>query len=257
MWRRNYQALPQDKSEEDFTNSESSLDSVPPVVLSNRTKALLRYGFFIIAVCTVFDALLLLVLGYRYAKATWYPLDPDKLETPSTYINFDLSTATARRQTRNLPAMARVFLAPYGTVPYNDRHLLVEPGISTFLQFRALDYGLEECKLTLEVPEYGAKNMHIARVGTPIDVWSLEVDGKVDLLKLSYNTLPRRVEKVGTFTPRYNSTESLPSFACTSGTYHAFLLTCSEGARKEDCWMDVTSVGEDNIGLYLEQHQTI
>ena len=134
---------------------------------------------------------------------------------------------------------------------------------------------MENCSLALSLPEYGSEAMEIARVGSTIDVWSLAVDGKVDLQRLTYRTLPRRVEKVGSFTPKYNTTEQLPSFACESGTYHAFLLSCPQGARKEDCWVDVTSIKEKPIGawmipslgicgltsitpgLYLVQYQTI
>jgi len=78
--------------------------------------------------------------------------------------------------------------------------------------------------------------MEIARVGSTIDVRSLAVDAKVDLRGLSYRTLPRRIDKVGSFTPRCNTTEQLPSFTCESGTYPTFLLACPQGARKEDCW---------------------
>jgi hypothetical protein len=152
--------------------------------------------------------------------------------------------------------------------------------MSTFVQFRALDYGMESCSLVLRIPEYGSDGaMEIAHVGSTIDVWSLGVNSssKVDLLKLSYSTLPRRVSKVGSFTPRYNATERLPSFACESGTYHAFLLTCPEGAGKEDCWVDVISTKEELVGkcrrsvssrlvahiraalvgVFMEQRQTI
>ena len=107
---------------------------------------------------------------------------------------------------------------------------------------------MENCSLALRIPEYGSDAMEIARVGSSIDVWSLAVDAKVDLLRLSHRTLPRRVHKVGTFTPRYNTTEQLPSFTCKSGTYHAFLLACPQGTRKEDCWVDVTSTKEELIG---------
>jgi len=239
----------------------------------------LYFGFVIIAVCTALDCVLLVALGYRYARSVWYPADPAKLETPSTYINFDLLYRNGTKTNSQFPpiqglprALAQVsaaepdkvypqwpvsFLAPYGTVPYNDRRLLVEPEISTFVQFRALDYGMENCSLALRIPEYGSEAMEITRIGSTIDVWSLAVDAKVDLRRLSYGTLPRRVDKVGTFTPRYNTTEQLPSFACESGTYHAFLLACPLGARKEDCWVDVTSIKEKPIGLYLAQYQTI
>ena len=62
------------------------------------------------------------------------------------------------------------------------------------------------------------------------------MDRKVDLWRLSFNTLPRRISKIGTFTPRYNNrTERLPGFRCESGTYHAFLQACPRGAAGKDC----------------------
>ncbi|KAH9014621.1 hypothetical protein EDB83DRAFT_2271785 [Lactarius deliciosus] len=307
MWRRSYQ---QDKSEDDLNDAErqyvsilfaygtpSYPDCTRPIVPGNKSKKLLYFGFVIIVVCSVLDSVLLLSLGYRYARSVWYPADPAKLETPSTYINFDLLYRNGTKANHRFPkiqglprALAQVsaaepdrvypqwpvsFMAAYGTIPYNDRHLLVEPEISTFVQFRALDYGMENCSLALRIPEHGSDAMEIARVGSTIDVWSLAVDAKVDLQTLSHRTLPRRVGKVGSFTPRYNTTEQLPSFACESGTYHAFLLACPQGARREDCSVDVTSIKEKPVGacmishpdqcgltatttgLYLVQHQTV
>ena len=110
---------------------------------------------------------------------------------------------------------------------------------------------MENCSLALHIPEYGSEAMEITRVGSAIDVWSLAVVDKVDLQTLSYRTLPRRIDKVGSFTPRYNATEQLPSFACESGTYYAFLLACPRGARKDDCWVDVTSTKQKSIGAWV------
>jgi len=275
MWRRNYQPLFQDKSE-GYLNDAERWD---PILRSNRVRKLLHFGFVIIAVCTALDSVLLVSLGFRYARSVLFPADPAKLETPNTYINFDLLYRNGTKTNSQFPpiqglprALAQVsaaepdkvypqwpvsFLAAYGTVPYNDRRLLVDPEISTFVQFRALDYGMENCSLALHIPEYGSEAMEITRVGSAIDVWSLAVDGKVDLQTLSYRTLPRRIDKVGSFTPRYNATERLPSFACESGTYYAFLLACPQEVRKEDCWVDVTSTKEKPVGLYLVQEQTI
>jgi hypothetical protein len=112
----------------------------------------LRYGFFIIAACTALDSVLVLALGYRYAKVVLFPVDPAKLETPSTYINFDLLYRNGTKTSSRFPpiqalprALAQVstrepdkvypqwpvsFLAPYGSVPHNDRHLLVDPEVN-------------------------------------------------------------------------------------------------------------------------------
>jgi hypothetical protein len=163
MWRRNYQPPPQDKSD----GYPNDAERWHPIVRSNRAKTLLLFGFVIIAVsaATAIDSVLIISLGFRYARYVWYPSSPAKLETPRTLT---CSIATEPRRVRrspqfNLPrALAQVssaepdkvypqwpvsYLAAYGTVPYNDRRLLVEPEISSFVQFRALDYGTENCSL--------------------------------------------------------------------------------------------------------------
>ena len=108
---------------------------------------------------------------------------------------------------------------------------------------------MENCSLVLRIPEHGSDGaMEMAHIGSTFDVWSLAVNAKVDLLKLSYNVLPGRIAMVGRFTATYNATEQLPTFACESGTYYAFLFTCPEGARKEECWVDLTSTKEELVG---------
>ena len=115
-------------------------------------KALLRCGLFVIAICTALDSILFLALGYRYARSLLFHIDPTQLETPSTYINFDLLYLNGSKTDSRFPtiqalprALAQVssrepdkiypqwpvsFLAPYGTVPYNDRRLLVDSEVS-------------------------------------------------------------------------------------------------------------------------------
>jgi hypothetical protein len=114
-------------------------------------RKLLFCGFITIAICTALDSILLLALGYGYVKAILSPVDPAKLEAPSTYINFDLlyrngtktnsrfppiqalprslAQVSAREPDKVYPQWPVSFLAPYGSVPYNDRHLLVDPEV--------------------------------------------------------------------------------------------------------------------------------
>ncbi|KAH8991864.1 hypothetical protein EDB86DRAFT_2830606 [Lactarius hatsudake] len=58
------------------------------------------------------------------------------------------------------------------------------------------------------------------------------------------------IDKASSLTPRCNTTELLPSSICESGTYHGFLLACPQGARKEDCWMEVVGTKEKPIGVW-------
>jgi hypothetical protein len=101
------------------------------------------------------DCILFVALGYRYAKIVLFPLDPAKLEAPSTYINFDLLYRNGTKTNSQFPpiralprALAQVsstepdrvypqwpvsFLAPYGSVPQNDRRLLVDPEVNLII----------------------------------------------------------------------------------------------------------------------------
>lgn len=72
--------------------------------------------------------------------------------------------------------------------------------------------------------------MEIAR----FDVWFAAVGNNVDPQRVSYRTLPHRINEVGTFKPRYNTTQQPLSFTRESGIYHAFLLAYPQGTRKED-----------------------
>ena len=121
------------------------------VALNNRTKTFLHFGLVVIAICTALDSFLLVSLGYRYARSLWYPADPANLETPSTYINFDLLYRNGTKTNFQFPpiqalprALAQVsaaepdkvypqwplsYLAAYGAVPYNDRRLQVQPEV--------------------------------------------------------------------------------------------------------------------------------
>ncbi|KAN0129149.1 hypothetical protein V8E53_013020 [Lactarius tabidus] len=253
MWRRNYQPLPQDKSEEHINDAEHW----DPVVRSNRAKTILLFGFVIIALCTALDIVLLISLGFSYAQSVWYPTDPAQLDTPSTYIKYDLLYRNGTKTNSKFPPLQGLPRALAQVSFAEPDKIFPQWPISIVVQFRVVDYGMENCGLVLRILEFGSEAMEIACVGSTIDVWSLAVDAKVELQTLSNRTLPRRIDRVGSFMPRYNTTEQLLNFTCESGTYHASLLACPQGVRKEDCWVDVTSTKEKPIGLYLVQHQTI
>jgi hypothetical protein len=70
----------------------------------------------------------------------------------------------------------------------------------------------------------------------------LAVGAQVDLQRLSDKTLPRRID---------DTTGQLPYLRCKWGTYRAFLLTCRQGAHKEDSWLDVMSTNEKLNGMWI------
>jgi hypothetical protein len=112
----------------------------------NRLRTLLHFGFVIITVCMAL--VLLISLCSRDAWSVQFPTDLTKLETPRTYINCDLlyrqflpiqdiSRVLAQEspaEPDNVYAQYSVsFSQAYGTVPYNDRCLLIEPKVGVIL----------------------------------------------------------------------------------------------------------------------------
>lgn len=64
---------------------------------------------------------------------------------------------------------------------------------------------------------------------------------KVDLPKLSF---PRRIDKVGSFTPRYNTTEQLPSSQASWGHIMRSCGPAHKGRARKNYWVDVTNTKE-------------
>jgi hypothetical protein len=74
-------------SQRKYLNDTESWD--PSTILFYFLVLLLHYAFVVIAVYMVLDSVVLIIsLGFRYARSVQFPADPAKLETPSTYINF-------------------------------------------------------------------------------------------------------------------------------------------------------------------------
>ena len=158
------------------------------------------------------DSVLLISLGFRHefpaiqrnwkqARTSKLTYCIDLLYRNGTKMNTrfspiqDLPRALAHGSTAEpdtvYPQWPMSFLTAYGTVPYNDRRLLVAPEgplvitatqINTLIQFCVLDYRMENCSLALHIPEYGSEAMmEITRVGSStIYVWSLALDDEVE-----------------------------------------------------------------------------
>ncbi|KAG6884644.1 hypothetical protein C0993_009325 [Termitomyces sp. T159_Od127] len=65
--------------------------------------------------------------------------------------------------------------------------------ISTILQFRAIDYGMEICELHIDLPQSSAAAERVEA----ISVYRLESSSPLDVRSLSYRTRPRRLGRLG------------------------------------------------------------
>ncbi|PBK87115.1 hypothetical protein ARMGADRAFT_972197 [Armillaria gallica] len=176
----------------------------------------------------------------RHESSTYAPV----LNLPRVMIQVDSSTSNIV-----IPPWRDTYLSEYGTIQYNHRRLLVSPEVSALAQFHVVDFGMESCSMSLNVPvemDTGSGNH------TVLDVWKVEEKGKLNVQSLSWNTKPSRLFLVGSFTLPAPTIQQLPKFECQSGSLQTFEVSC-----RGDCFMETVTDKRDAIGLYLEQYQTL
>lgn len=101
------------------------------------------------------------------------------------------------------------------------------------MQFPVMDYGMENCSIVLIVPSESVpsgEDEAIVAFGpgfsVELDAWSLDTHKKLDYKRLSWNTKPRRVGHLGTFTLSYGHSQELPGFHCSSGSFQTIEISC-------------------------------
>ncbi|PIL34499.1 hypothetical protein GSI_03276 [Ganoderma sinense ZZ0214-1] len=155
----------------------------------------------------------------------------------------------------------------WGTVSPNERRLHVTPEVHTIAQFRAIDFGMEDCHLVLTIPpatdesghantqlEAGASfSMHLQ---SHLDVFRLETDAPIDPAALTYRTRPRVAEKVATVHAHAISEGgevAIYRFPCARASLHTFEVACTEGFPEclVDAWSSQnTTLGKSVPGLW-------
>lgn len=113
------------------------------------------------------------------------------------------------------------------------------------MQFRVLDYGMENCALILHLPEHPSNFSSVAisnSEGPPpkIEVWKLSTENRLIPKDVSWNTKPRRINHVGIFEANQGRKIELSTFSCRSGSYQTFELSCTEYPT---CEIDATTQG--------------
>ncbi|KAE9388897.1 hypothetical protein BT96DRAFT_890310 [Gymnopus androsaceus JB14] len=241
---------------------------------------LIYWSSILIVLCTVFDGVLLSILAYRYSFVLNVPSLPatKPLERVSTYINFDrlyknqsimssprgpiisLTRSQAHVSSADpikvFPQSTASWMTYVGTVPVSDRRLWANSNMATIMQSRVLDYGMESCRLTISIPHMNDTALISSELdinGSRLEVWTLSTDARLDVGALSWNTKPVRSKYLGSIRLAYGETHQLGPWSCSAGSYQTFEFVCP---AEVDCRVDVTTVGESQIGVYLMQYQT-
>ncbi|KAH9915530.1 uncharacterized protein B0H18DRAFT_1124853 [Fomitopsis serialis] len=153
-----------------------------------------------------------------------------------------------------------VWNAAMGTLSPYDRHLLVDDTTRTVVQFRAMDFGMEECSLVLRLPgpgdHYEGKDRPTISSDAPqLQICPLDVPRLLDVKIVTWDSRPQCAAPPTMFTATVGAElEVLPRFRCAWGTYQSFEIACADESA---CLVDVWSSHNQTWGVYMYQHQTI
>ncbi|OSC98581.1 hypothetical protein PYCCODRAFT_1439091 [Trametes coccinea BRFM310] len=147
----------------------------------------------------------------------------------------------------------------YGRMSTHERRLQVTPEIHTIVQYRAIDFGMEDCHLVFTLPPLGVPLEKGASIefnpSSRFDIFRLDSERPIDLHKLSYKTRPKVLEKVAAgVNPRVDEETLIHRFPCPRASLHVFEVACADGS---DCMIDTWSSHNTSYGINVIQHQTI
>ncbi|KAL0575151.1 hypothetical protein V5O48_006828, partial [Marasmius crinis-equi] len=115
------------------------------------------------------------------------------------------------------------------------RRVEVTNDISTVVQFRVIDWKLEDCALHLQLPSSLSASEHVVDV---VDVFRLTSDRELDLNRLSFAHRPSQIGgKLGSARPG-SSNEWTYSFPCPMDSIQTFLLAAGTSETNVSWWQD-------------------
>ncbi|KAH9850943.1 hypothetical protein C2E23DRAFT_886981 [Lenzites betulinus] len=147
----------------------------------------------------------------------------------------------------------------FGQMSPNERRLRVTNDVHTVVQFRAIDFGMEDCRLVLTLPALGEPLERGASLemtpGSHLAVYRLNAQGPIDVKTLSHRTKPPVQYKVATVEVDGKGGETeMYRFPCPWSSLHVFEVVCAQGT---ECFLDAWSSHNTTYGVNMIQHQTI
>ncbi|EGO22253.1 hypothetical protein SERLADRAFT_451130 [Serpula lacrymans var. lacrymans S7.9] len=151
-------------------------------------------------------------------------------------------------------------MTPIGTISPEDRRVHITPTISTILQFRALDFGMEHCQLQVVLPTSVASKSSttLEPSSLVLELNRLDASGAMDASTLSYKTCPGFIGKIADIKVDYGLTWS-HNFTCATDEVITFELACSSSKNPGgECYVDWWQTkGQSNPAVFLTQHTSV
>ncbi|KAJ7268001.1 hypothetical protein C8J57DRAFT_1326356 [Mycena rebaudengoi] len=202
------------------------------------------------------------------------------LETPNSYFGlenaFRDASAEPPRPILNVPFFASQVnesepnaiyyeidrkLTYYGTAYPTDRKFMVAPGISTIVQYRVQDFGMEKCilQLSTSIPPEASGHDHGRDIDAhsmgQIDLWKLDHDRRLDRKSLSWGSRPRRLSLTTTWDVSKDAPMETVEFPCATNSILTFELAC---ARHSECRLEfIQPRVEARAALFLVQSSSL
>ena len=124
--------------------------------------------------------------------------------------------------------------------------------VHTIVQYRAIDFGMEDCRLVFTLPALGMPLEDHAsfsmRPQSRFDVFRLAVGRPLNTKVLSYRTKPKISEKIATLQAHLDGETEIYRFPCPRASLHVFEVACAEGS---DCFLDVWSSQNTSYGMLV------
>jgi len=258
-----YAPLSQQKSKDEDLEPQTSQQG-------DSTSHLLRLAY----VGSIISSLLSLFLfghgywdSYHVIKAS----NPT-LRRPSTYMYLEKVTTTPKVSPPQIFSFAHILLqidtkdphrklkedsrwyqSNFGEIHPDDRHFLVSSQVNTVVQFRNLDFGMENCHLNPTIPTNITSFDTQLNVdpSSELDIWML--DNSWELSRhVEWNTAPARRSHFATISLSGGGHTPV-EFRCPSTSFSTFEFSCSK--RTPDCHIEFWQMsGVPLNGVYLVQH---
>ncbi|KAH9914376.1 uncharacterized protein BXZ73DRAFT_106618 [Epithele typhae] len=147
----------------------------------------------------------------------------------------------------------------FGRASPHERRLYVTPTTRTVVQFRAIDFGMEECELVFTLPTPGEPLERGAFFSidptSRFDVFRLDADRPIDVQKLSFRSRPKISERVArNIALRVGEDTQVHRFGCPATSLHVFEVACAAGT---ECMLDTWSSQNTTFGANMYQYQTV
>ncbi|KZT08021.1 uncharacterized protein LAESUDRAFT_650360 [Laetiporus sulphureus 93-53] len=177
--------------------------------------------------------------------------------TPLQFYNFPIVVAPvdSAHGNRVFDDDPRRYLGHSGGVSSEWRRILVTDTISTIVQFRAIDYGMETCELHVDLPSQQTNSTSYPGHSISISLYRIDASFPVDTKTLSYDTRPARLFKIDDITMVVGNVYHWHhKFLCASEEVLSFELIRASFDSDYDChvewWQDRDGTG-DGPGMPL------